>query len=169
MRPEIYRNNKSTEQAYLELEPRGMNQYAPRAGYYKVIRKCRVPISGRLIKGVVVYWKLNIDDEFDTDFETKIQLESFNRNQSPSSSQLPSEDLTNRIIHVRSAQIRNDGIRKFIVDWEIQPIMRATIDGLNNLLQSGEHNIIDSVLASTEGLDLDGDEIDYGVDDSQDY
>lgn len=130
MKPEIYRSNKTTSQTYLELEPKGMNQYAPRIGYYKVIRKCRVVISGHLIKGVVAYWKLNIDDEFDTSFEIKIQLESFNRNPYPGSSLLLSEDLTNKTIHVRSAEIKNDGTRQFIVDWEILSSKKATVGDL---------------------------------------
>lgn len=117
MKAEIHSNGKSTELHYLELEPIGMNQFAPRSGYYKVIRKCKVLIPNYALDGVCVHWKLNLVDEFDIDFETKIQLASFERNPYPSSSDLLKTDLTNRIIHVKGAL--KDSTGKFIVNWEI--------------------------------------------------
>jgi len=167
MKPEVYRSNKPTSQTYLELEPKGMNQYAPRTGYYKVIRRCRVLIPQHTLKGVFAYWKLNLEDEFDSSFETKIQLASFERNPYPSSAELLNEDLTNRVIHVKGAS--KDSTGKFIVDWEILPSKKAIVGDLNKLLQSGELDLIDSMLESTEELDLSTEEIDYEADDSQDY
>lgn len=164
MKPEIYRNNKPTYQSYLELEPKGMNQYAPRVGYYKVIRKCRVLIPQHTLKGVFAYWKLNQEDEFDSSFETRIQLASFERNPYPGSAELLKTDLTNRIIHVKGAIKENNGTGKFIVDWEILPNndQRAGILGkLNGLLNNP--NVLDEVLStdSLQGMDLEPDDQDY--------
>lgn len=169
MKPEITFKRKSIDQIYTEHEPKGMNQYAPRVGYYKVIRKCKVVIGSHILDGVLVNWKLNIDDEFDTSFETRIQLETFKLNPYVGSSRLLQEDLTGITIHIKLAAREYDGTGRFIVDWEVLPTKKTTIDDLNNLLSLGEFRIVDSALQSTEDLDLDADVIDYGVDDDQDY
>lgn len=164
MRPEISTNCKSIDLSYIELEPCGMNKYAPRIGYYKVIRKCKVLIPKYTLEGVAVHWKLNVDDEFDTSFETRIQLESFKRNPYLCSSQLLEEDLTDRIIHVKSAMKDNDGTGNFIVEWELLPIKSISVDELNNLLASDDDTIRNSLLGAPDDIDYSTDIIDDNID-----
>lgn len=169
MKAEIHSSRKSTYQTYLELEPKGTNQFAPRIGYYKVLRRCKVLIPKHTLEGVVVHWKLNLKDEFDIRFETRIQLESFKRNPYPGSSKLLEEDLTDRVIHVKSAMKHNDGPSNFMVEWELLPIKSISIDALNNLLASGDDAIANSLLEGLDAVDADDRPIDYGIDDDVAY
>ncbi|MBB5437946.1 hypothetical protein HDC92_001620 [Pedobacter sp. AK017] len=169
MKAEIHLSRKSTYQTYLELEPKGTNQFAPRIGYYKVLRRCKVLIPKHTLEGVVVHWKLNADDEFDTSFETRIQLESFKRNPYPGSSKLQEEDLTDRVIHVKSAAKNNDSTGSFIVEWELLPIKSISLDALNNLLASGDEALGNSLFEGLDAVDADDDSIDYGIDDEAAY
>jgi hypothetical protein len=150
MKAEINTNRKPIYLTYQELEPKDMNQFTPRTGYYKVIRKCKVLIPKYTLDGLWVHWKLNIEDEFDSGFETRIQLASFERNAYPGSAELLKSDLTNRTIHIKGAA--KDSMGKFIVDWEILP--ETTLEKLNGELKNC---IMDQVLSSDFLQDTDSD------------
>ncbi|TKC57683.1 hypothetical protein FBD94_20640 [Pedobacter hiemivivus] len=156
-------------ETYKSLQPTRINEFAPRVGVYLIQTVYYGFLKPHTVKMAQVLWKQRLEDDFEGDFILEIQLESFERNQYPGSSRLLEEDLTNRTIHVKSAQRDLEGTGKFIVDWEILPVKSATIDDLNNLLQSGSNTVIDSMLESIDDVDLGDDLIDYGADNDVEY
>ena len=168
MRTEINLKRKSIDQIYLELEPDGTNEYAPRIGYYRIRRKCRIAFSGYSLYGYEANWKLQESDAFDDEFVIKIQTESLKRNPISGSVDFLNEDNVGRVIHVKHAAKGTNAVGKFIVDWEIISTGQSVVDLLNDLAQQGNYKGMDEAIDSIDVTDI-SDE-DLGADeDYSDY
>ncbi|MCX2451115.1 hypothetical protein OQX61_07505 [Pedobacter sp. PLR] len=141
----------------------GRGKFCPRIGTYRIIDIFKSTCYGKPALMANVKWKLNPTDDYDGDFTVQIQLESFT-----SADAIDKENWHHREVRVTDAMYTKDK-QQFTLEWELLPIQSISIDALNNLLASGDEVLANSLLRSTDDVELGDDQIDYGTGDGIEY
>jgi hypothetical protein len=140
----------------------GRGKFCPRKGIYLILDVYQGSCYGKTAVMAKAHWKANTSDDYNEDYIFDVQLESV------SSDNLFIKQLwKDKEMLIREATYDSQ-MMHFSLTWELLNVKTIGLAHLNRLLSSRNTNIVSSLLESTEGIDVDGIDDGYEIDDTYD-